>query len=178
MRLTGIHIKSFRAIRDVTIDSVENALILVGQNNTGKSTIIDALRVALGDIAITKKDFNWDGGNIEIALTLELTKDDLKRLCRRGIISHYRKFDSWFEDFQKKLPSFVPMFETDGESINERGELSFALSQIRMAESAILTALKRTILILKSCFHVSIVSVLSVILSGYKVIFYFFVRTR
>ena len=54
MRLTGIHIKSFRAIRDVTIDSVENALILVGQNNTGKSTIIDALRVALGDIAITK----------------------------------------------------------------------------------------------------------------------------
>ena len=125
MRLTGIHIKSFRAIRDVTIDSVENALILVGQNNTGKSTIIDALRVALGDIAITKKDFNWDGGNIEIALTLELTKDDLKRLCRRGIISRYRKFDSWFEDFQKKLPSFVPMFETDGESINERGELSF-----------------------------------------------------
>lgn len=74
MRLTGIHIKSFRAIRDVTIDSVENALILVGQNNTGKSTIIDALRVALGDIAITKKDFNWDGGNIEIALTLELTR--------------------------------------------------------------------------------------------------------
>ena len=125
MRLTGIHIKSFRAIRDVTIDSVENALILVGQNNTGKSTIIDALRVAFGDIAITKKDFNWDGGNIEIALTLELTKDDLKRLCRRGIISRYRKFDSWFEDFQKKLPSFVPMFETDGESINERGELSF-----------------------------------------------------
>ena len=58
MRLTGIHIKSFRAIRDVTIDSVENALILVGQNNTGKSTIIDALRVAFGDIAITKKDFN------------------------------------------------------------------------------------------------------------------------
>lgn len=55
MRLTGIHIKSFRAIRDVTIDSVENALILVGQNNTGKSTIIDALRVALGDIAITKR---------------------------------------------------------------------------------------------------------------------------
>ena len=49
----------------------------------------------------------------------------MKRLCRRGIISRYRKFDSWFEDFQKKLPSFVPMFETDGESINERGELSF-----------------------------------------------------
>ena len=58
MRLTGIHIKSFRAIRDVTIDSVENALILVGQNAIGTSTIIDALRMALGDTAIKKKASN------------------------------------------------------------------------------------------------------------------------
>ncbi len=56
MRLTGIHIKSFRAIRDVTIGSVETALILVGQNNTGKSTILDALRAALGDYKVTEKD--------------------------------------------------------------------------------------------------------------------------
>lgn len=114
MRLTGIHIKSFRAIRDVTIDSVENALILVGQNNTGKSTILDALRAALGDYTVTERDFNWDGSNIEIALTLELTKDDLMRLCRKGIISRYRRFDSWIEDFSRKLPSFV-----------STGELSF-----------------------------------------------------
>ena len=70
MRMTGIHIKRFRAIRDVTIDSVENALILVGQNNTGKSTIIDALRVALGDIAITKKDFNWEAAILRLRLHL------------------------------------------------------------------------------------------------------------
>ena len=120
-----------------------------------------------------------DGQILRLRLHLNWQRNDLKpSFAERGIISHYRKFDSWFEDFQKKLPSFVPMFETDGESINERGELFFALSQIRMAESAILTALKRTILILKSCFHVSIVSVLSVILSGCKVIFCFFVRTR
>lgn len=115
MRLTGIHIKSFRAIRDVTIDSVENALILVGQNNTGKSTILDALRAALGDYTVTERDFNWDGSNIEIALTLELTKDDLMRLCRKGIISRYRRFDSWIEDFLKKLPSFVPTIESDAQ---------------------------------------------------------------
>ena len=136
MRLTGIHIKSFRAIRDVTIDSVENALILVGQNNTGKSTILDALRAALGDYKVTEKDFSWDGGNIEIALTLELTKDDLMRLCRKGIISRYRRFDSWLEDFQKKLPSFAPVKEeAEGENKNsksadwEHGELSFCFIQ-------------------------------------------------
>ena len=144
MKLTGIHIKSFRAIRDVTIGSVETALILVGQNNTGKSTILDALRAALGDYKVTEKDFSWDGGNIEIALTLELTKDDLMRLCRKGIISRYRRFDSWLEDFQKKLPSFAPVKEEaetgnsqpeENEKVKpltadwERGELSFCFIQ-------------------------------------------------
>ena len=38
---------------------------------------------------------------------------------------------------------FVSMFETDGESIMSVVSCLFALSQIRMAESAILTALKK-----------------------------------
>ena len=32
MKLTGIHIKNFKAIHEMKIDSIENALILVGQN--------------------------------------------------------------------------------------------------------------------------------------------------
>jgi putative ATP-dependent endonuclease of OLD family len=30
MKLTGIHIKNFKAIHEMKIDSIENALILVG----------------------------------------------------------------------------------------------------------------------------------------------------
>lgn len=120
MRLTGMHIKNFRAIRDITIGEVENALIFVGQNNTGKSTILEALRAALGDYEVTDRDFGWDGGNIEIALTLELTEDDLRRFCRKGVVSRYRRFDSWLEDFQKKLPSF-----TRNQTQEQGGELSF-----------------------------------------------------
>ena len=41
MKLTGIHIKNFKAIHEMKIDSIENALILVGQNNTGKTTILE-----------------------------------------------------------------------------------------------------------------------------------------
>lgn len=112
MRLTEIHIQSFRAIRDMSIAEVENALILVGQNNTGKSTILDALRAALGDYAVCSSDFGWGGGNIEIALTLAFSPEDLELLYRRGIVSHYRRYESWMEDFRKKLPSF------DGESLS------------------------------------------------------------
>ena len=132
MRLTGIHIKSFRAIRDVTINSVEDALILVGQNNTGKSTILDALRAALGDYTVTERDFGWDGSNIEIALTLELTKDDLMRLCRKGIISRYRRFDSWLDDFLKRLPSFVSTTELSAQE-EKVGEAS--ATQLRRDDS-------------------------------------------
>lgn len=120
MRLKGIHIKNFRAIEDMAIESVENALILVGQNNTGKSTILDAIRAALGDYKVTERDFCKEAGNIEIAMTLEMTKEDMQSLCRKGIVSHYRRFESWVEDFQKKLPSFTFTDKTENS-----GELSF-----------------------------------------------------
>ena len=53
MKLTGIHIKNFKAIHEMKIDSIENALILVGQNNTGKTTILEAIRAAFGDYHIS-----------------------------------------------------------------------------------------------------------------------------
>ena len=57
MKLTGIHIKNFKAIHEMKIDSIENALILVGQNNTGKTTILEAIRASFGDYHISEEDF-------------------------------------------------------------------------------------------------------------------------
>ena len=48
MKITDIHIRNFKSIRDVHIQDIENALILVGQNNTGKTTVLDAIRAAGG----------------------------------------------------------------------------------------------------------------------------------
>ena len=47
------------------IHDIENALILVGQNNTGKTTVLNAVRAAGGDYRICPEDFEEDGANIE-----------------------------------------------------------------------------------------------------------------
>ena len=106
MKLTGIHIKNFKAIHEMKIDSIENALILVGQNNTGKTTILEAIRAAFGDYHISAEDFDGDCANIEMVLSLEFSIEDLKWLHQNGIVSQYKRYETWLEDFCKKLPSF------------------------------------------------------------------------
>ena len=44
MQFTGIQIKNFKYIKNIRITGIENALILVGKNNTGKTAILDAIR--------------------------------------------------------------------------------------------------------------------------------------
>ena len=45
MKISRIHINNFIGIRDLDINNIENALILVGKNNTGKTIVIDAIRI-------------------------------------------------------------------------------------------------------------------------------------
>lgn len=107
MNLTGIHIKNFKAIREVDIAGIENALILVGQNNTGKTTILDAVRAIFGDYRIGTEDFGENAANIEMDVQLFLEGSDLDWLHQNGIVSQYKRPEAWFGDFCKKLPSFV-----------------------------------------------------------------------
>ncbi len=106
MKITDLHIRNFKSIRDMHIPDIENALILVGQNNTGKTTVMDAVRAAGGEYQIGPDDFTEDRANIEIGVTLSFTDEDLSLLHHRGIVSHYRNDDAWRRDFCRKLPSF------------------------------------------------------------------------
>lgn len=66
MFLKNMVIKNFRCIKDITINFNEGLNILVGENNSGKSSIIDALRLcfSLGkqwrNIGIHESDFYID----------------------------------------------------------------------------------------------------------------------
>lgn len=44
MQLISLHIKNFKSIQDLELSDLEQALILVGKNNTGKTGILDAVR--------------------------------------------------------------------------------------------------------------------------------------
>lgn len=106
MQITRLAIRNFRSIHSLEIGGIENALILVGKNNTGKTGILKAIRAALGNYPIAKEDFNEKNQNIEIWITLEITEQDLVQFHLSGIVSQYKRFDAWKRDFRAKLPSF------------------------------------------------------------------------
>ena len=77
MRIKDIRIRNFKSIREIHIPDIEQALILVGQNSTGKTAILDALRTAGGIYQVQPEDFREDFPNIEIMLTLTVEEEDL-----------------------------------------------------------------------------------------------------
>ena len=106
MRIIDLRIKNFKSIRDMHIGGIENALILVGKNSTGKTAVLDAIRAASGDYVVREEDFQEDFPNIEIRVSLKIEEEDLKRLHRRGIVSPYRRYEAWYRDFCEKIPSY------------------------------------------------------------------------
>ena len=64
-RLSHIVIKNFRACRRVSL-SLESYTPLVGQNNTGKSTILQAIAWVLKPAALAAKDFYDPSKPVEV----------------------------------------------------------------------------------------------------------------
>lgn len=116
MQIKSLHIKNFKSVRELTIRDIENALILVGKNNTGKTVVIDAVRAVTGNYTVRENDFNEKKQNIEIAMVLAITEEDLHQFHAHGVVSSYKRYESWERDFCEKLPSFL------------NGELSFVCS--------------------------------------------------
>ncbi len=125
MQITFVHIKNFKSIRDMVITDIEKALILVGKNNTGKTTVLEAIRAVAGAYKITENDFNEKKQNIEITMTLNLTEDDLKLFHEAGIVSQYKRYDAWLRDFKGKLPSWQEGNLTFTYSVNWKGTVRY-----------------------------------------------------
>lgn len=106
MQITYLAVRNFKSIRDLEIRNIENALILVGKNNTGKTGILKAIRAALGNYPVSEGDFNASNQNIEISMTLEISSEDLQLFHAHGIVSQYKRFETWKRDFCSRLPSF------------------------------------------------------------------------
>ena len=123
MKISELCIQNFKSIRRMHIQDIENALILVGQNNTGKTTVLNAVRAAGGDYQIRPEDFEEDGANIEITVSLEFTGKDLDLLRQKGVVSKYRRREAWMQDFRKKLPSFAGNVLTFTMSANRNGQI-------------------------------------------------------
>lgn len=126
MQITDLWIRNFKSIRSMHIQNIENALILVGQNNTGKTVVLDALRAVIGDYEIGEEDFLEDYPNIEIMVSLKIGEEDLKRFHKNGVVSTYRRYESWLRDFSKKLPSYKEETLCFSYIANREGKVRYA----------------------------------------------------
>ena len=55
MRILELEIKNFKSVNLIKITDIDMCLILVGCNNSGKSTIMDAIQAVTGDYKVTKQ---------------------------------------------------------------------------------------------------------------------------
>mgnify|MGYP005760161303 FL=1 len=106
MKFTSLTIRHFKSIEEMKIRDIENALILVGKNNTGKTSVLDAIRVVTGSRQVRPEDFNEKLQNIEIEVELEITGEDLSLFHQRGAVSSYKRYSLWEQEVRKRLPSF------------------------------------------------------------------------
>ena len=120
MQITDLRIRNFKSIKNMHIGGIENALILVGKNDTGKTAVLDAVRAVGGDYIVKEEDFRESFPNVEIGVELQITEDDMKRFHRFGLVSGYRRYEAWYRDFCRKLPSFQPGGE-NGEDSRDGG---------------------------------------------------------
>ena len=106
MQLTYLHIHNFKSIRDMEIRDIDRALILVGKNNTGKTSVLDAVCAVCGCYQIQEADFNEKEQAIRIDACFSISSEDLALFHRMGIVSQYRRYEVWRRVFGERLPSF------------------------------------------------------------------------
>ena len=87
MQLTYLHIRNFKSIRDLEIRDIDRALILVGKNNTGKTSVLDAVCAVCGCYQIQEQDFNEKRQAIRIDAAFSIEEGDLEQFHRRGVVS-------------------------------------------------------------------------------------------
>jgi AAA15 family ATPase/GTPase len=106
MKISYLKIQNFKSIRELEITDMENALILVGKNNTGKTAVIDAIVVATGNHVPEPVEFLDCHKSIDITMSVTYTPEDLSYYHSRGIVSKQHDYDKWLEELTQKIPCF------------------------------------------------------------------------
>lgn len=106
MKISKLTIQNYKAIRYLAMEEVDSALILIGKNNTGKTMILDAILALAGMRGITESSFHDLNYKIQIDVVLEFEEGDLELFHENGIVSHYRNYESWLEEFRTRLPAY------------------------------------------------------------------------
>lgn len=98
MYLSKLKLKNFRKYRDLEVPFKEGLNVLIGENDSGKTAIIDSIRILLGTQSyeyyfIEEKDFNDKSKELEIECTFSFKKESNDKVA---------KFLEWITFNEKK----------------------------------------------------------------------------
>ena len=125
MIISKLEVKGFKSIKDMSLEFVEGKNIIVGQNNSGKSNIISAINLVIGEKYPPKRfddKFYYKNSN-NFSIILKLSK------CN--------EFDrKYLENYNKKIGIYTLPNENEYllKSTDELDELKFAVNWKRNDE--------------------------------------------
>lgn len=139
MKISSLHIENFKSIKNVTVKEVDSTFILVGKNSTGKSAVVDAIRVILGELKVDDGHFADPQQDIIISIDCDISEEKMEMMNQLGIVSKERNYERWESEFKEKFPTFndghikiVFRATVDGKTYyeDERGNINPSLVEI------------------------------------------------
>lgn len=107
MEIRRLKVNNFKSIDKICVEEIDNAFILVGKNNTGKSSVIDAIRAVLGEYNILIEHFNNSSKDVIVEMTLEDKNGNLKNIKYTVTPDGEKEYDDG-EYRGKVKPSYLP----------------------------------------------------------------------
>lgn len=103
MYIKNIEIQNFKGIENKKFEFNSNFTTLIGDNGTGKSSILDAINIAIGTILLkTNSKFSFRGTNSRPLLNTEIRKVsysrdniELTNVCLKGIFNDGERSYKW-----------------------------------------------------------------------------------
>ena len=131
MKISRLKIKRFRGIRKCTLFFADHT-VLVGDNNSGKSTVLEAIDLALGPDRLNRKpvvdehdfylgEYLAKEGKKPKEIKIEVTITNLNDEQR----SRFADYMEWWDKSKKTFQSEPPVEDIDNDSVEEALRVTF-----------------------------------------------------
>ncbi len=100
MRITKIKISNFRLLTDLTVELEENLSLIIGKNNTGKTSLVHVL-----DKFLNNREFLFEDFNVNLCTALI---DSIEADIKKGKLNPLD-----YESHKINLQIFIKYFDTD-----------------------------------------------------------------
>ncbi len=71
MKIKNLSINGFRSLKNLNISFEDDITVIVGENDSGKSSLIDCLKIITQNKPVESDDFNYDSNKIELQIEIE-----------------------------------------------------------------------------------------------------------